>query len=97
MQTNCQIIRFGAKLHNYVVNADNLNFRNVIDDDFEALEVDLLNDGPAGNIGYLLKFSEEVIRSVGADVESPSRRQMIVNLVIENELSMLDRNIKRNA
>ena len=50
---NCKIVRVGAALHNYVINADNLNFRNVPDDDFDTLEVEPLEEGPDGNRGFL--------------------------------------------
>ena len=46
-------MKVGAKLHNYVINADQLNFLKTDDDDFEGIEVEPLLDGPTGNRGYL--------------------------------------------
>ena len=43
------IMRVGAKLHNYVINADQLNFLKTDDDDFEGIEVEPLIDGLTGN------------------------------------------------
>ena len=37
---NCQIVRVGAALHNYVINADNLNFRDIADNDLDTLKVE---------------------------------------------------------
>ena len=34
---NIRIMRVGAKLHNFVINADQLNFLNVDDNDFDTI------------------------------------------------------------
>ena len=96
-QTNCQIIRVGAKLHNYVINADRLNFRHVPDDNFDTLEVEALVDGPNGNVGYL-PIPIENMRKVGREDDFDKRRNIIIDLIKEDEdLIRPDRNIRRNA
>ena len=96
-QTNCQIIRVGAKLHNFVINSDNLNFVNVPDDDLDVLEVQLLEDGPDGNVGYLPTSPIEMVRSLDMDVDGNARRKLLVDLLKENELTRPDTNIVRNS
>ena len=46
---NCQIIRVGIKLHNYVINADNINLMRYDCDNFSDMGVEPLEDGPEGN------------------------------------------------
>ena len=50
---NSLIARVGAKLHNYVINSDNLNLVQYDGDDYENLEVDKMVYGEEGNRGYL--------------------------------------------
>ena len=85
-ETNCRIIHVGAKLHNYVINSDNLNFRNTPDEDWESLEVEKIDDGPEGNSGYLPTPFQSV-RLVGVDVNCNDRRNVIVEDLQERILS----------
>ena len=96
IEKNCQIIRVGMKLHNYVINCDRLNFRNVPDSDLETLEYEPLLDGPAGNVGYLPTPFEDLIE-VAADATDADRRNAIVEGVKERGLERPDRNIERNS
>ena len=61
---NCKVVRVGAALYNYVINADNLNFRNVPDDDFDTLEVEPLEEGPDGNRGFLEVVDNDIHNNV---------------------------------
>lgn len=72
---NVMIMRVGAKLHNYVINADQLNFLHVDDNDLATFEVEPLQDGPVGNKGYFRMYSEED----NLDGSEFSRCQDIVN------------------
>ena len=92
-QKNCQIIRVVCKLHNYVIEADNLNFIKIDDDDFKTLEVDPLIDVPDGNRGYLPTFDENITEVGGAD----DRQKIIVETLEEMELYRPDRNLSRNS
>ena len=88
-QKNCQIICCAAKLHNHVINADNLNFLKVADDDYETLEVQPLEEGPEGNIGYLPMpfFPFKKLNLVGMDDEHcDQRRNVIVELLSKKTL-----------
>ena len=76
-QKNCQIIRVAAKLHNYVINSDSLNFHNIPDSDFEGLEVERLEDGPSGNRRYLPISVEDVVM-LEDTAENRDRRDYIV-------------------
>ena len=58
-EKNTKIIRVGAKLHNFVINSDQLNFLNVDDSDWATLGVEALRAGPDGNKGYLPTPIEE--------------------------------------
>ena len=74
---NCQIIRVGIKLHNYVINADNLNLLRFNCNNFNDLGVEPLVDGPPGNRGY---FPTEPSHLRVDD--SASRRNHIVDMIV---------------
>ena len=97
-QKNCQIIRCSAKLHNYVINADNLNFLNVDNDDFETLEVEPLEEGPDGNRGFLPVpfYAFEKLNMIGTEVDNHERRKCIVDQIRERGLTRPSYNIERN-
>ena len=40
-------------LHNFVINADQLNFLNVNNADHNAIGIEPILNGPDGNVGYL--------------------------------------------
>ena len=94
-EVNCKIIRVAAKLHNYVINADCLNFCAVDDNDFESLEVGPLEDGPEGNRGYLC-IPFEIIKPVELDCNNEDRRTMVRDILDEYTLTRPDRNTNRN-
>ena len=87
---NCQIIRVGAKLHNYVINADQLNFLNVADDDFDTICIEPILNGPKDNVGYLPIPSEEE-EEVDFD-----RRKRIVEELSKREMFRPEHNKQRN-
>ena len=88
---NTKIIRVGAKLHNFVINSDQLNFLPVDDNDWATLGVEALKDGPLNNKGYLpIPIEEE------EDPLSFNRRQFIVNEIKERELRRPIHKIERN-
>ena len=95
-QKNCQIIRVAMKLHNYVINANQLIFLNTDINDLDAFEVERLPDGPDGNLGYLPTVSEELYQ-VGIDPEHKDQRNQIVHELHEKGLSRPERNINRNT
>ena len=88
---NTRIIRVGARLHNYVINADNLNFVKVDDDDWDAIGIEPLLNGPKGNVGYLPIPPEE------EEEVDFCRRSRIVEELELRDMSRLSRNIKRNS
>ena len=88
---NIRIMRVGAKLHNFVINADQLNFLNVDDNDFDTIQVTPLEDGPEGNRGYLpMPIDEE------PELDCFNLRNTIVETLKEMGLERPDHNIKRN-
>ena len=85
-------MRVGAKLHNFVLNLDQLNYINVEDLDWVTLGVEALKDGPVGNKGYLpIPIEEE------EDTLSFNCRSYIVQELKLRELQRPDANIERNA
>ena len=92
---NCQIIRVAAKLHNFVINVDNLNFIKVPDADFDTLQVEPLEEGPDGNNGYLPIPVGNIV-SLGNDAKNGNRLKHIVECLSFEGLSRPDRNIDRN-
>ena len=94
IQKNCQIIRVGAKLHNFVINADNLNFLNVSDDDYESLEVECLPKVTFHNNGYYPTVTDT--NKYKIDDQDKDRRNAIVESILEMELSRPDYNVDRN-
>ena len=95
IRKNCQIIRVGAKLHNFVINSDNLNFISVDDNDCETLQVEALPKVTFANNGYYPIFNEYNNDVHDDDVED--RRNTIVDGVKEYELSRPDYNLQRNS
>ena len=89
---NSQIIRVGAKLHNYVINADNINLIRYDNDNFEDLEVEPLVDGPLGNRGYLPVMN----RSINSNHLS-SRRDDMIQMIRERDMVRPEHNIDRNG
>ena len=79
---NCLIIRVGAKLHNYVINIDNPNLKSVPVDDFESLEIEPLEDGPEGNLGFLPIVSD--VNDISRlSINAEDRRTLIVDTLRE--------------
>ena len=93
---NSLIARIGAKLHNYVINADDLNLKQFDNDDLYNLEVDVLMNGPPGNRGYLS------VRSVGRTTNillphDGDRREAIYIRMKEMDLQRLEHNVDHNG
>ena len=89
---NCQIIRVGIKLHNYVINADNLNLCRYESDNFNDLGVEPLENGPAGNRGYLPNINAPATANYRSN-----RRDDILSLIQEREIVRPEHNIVRNG
>ena len=85
------IMRVGAKLHNYVINADQLNFLSVRDDDYDRIGIEPLTNGPSGNKRYLPIPIEEEEEEVEL-----CRRNRIVEGIEIRELKRPSRNTERN-
>ena len=83
--------RVGCKLHNYVINADNLNLSRYDLENFADLEVEPLVDGPRGNRGYL----PIVTRASTGNVSS--RRNDILRMIEERDIVRPAHNIARNG
>ena len=89
---NCQIIRVGIKLYNYVINADNLNLIRFNSNNFNDLGVEPLVGGPPNNRGY---YPTHNIITRGDD--SSSRRNHIVDMIRERDIVRPSHNIVRNG
>ena len=90
-QKNTMIMRVGAKLHNFVINADQLNFLSVRDDDYDRIGIEPLTNGPSGNKGYLpIPIEEE-------EKVELCRRNRIVEGIKIRELKRPSRNTERNS
>ena len=87
---NSRIIRVGAMLHNFVINADQLNFLNVDDTNHVAICIEPLLNGPEGNVGYLPIPPEE---EEEVDFE---RRDRIVQELYSREMFRPKYNQDRN-
>ena len=90
---NVKIIKVGAKLHNFVINSDKLNFLKVEDSDWDTIRVEALVDGPEGNKGYLPTISDE-------EEEDPltfDRREFVLNEIVTKGLKRPSNNIERNS
>ena len=87
---NTMIIRVGAKLHNYVINSDNLNFLKVEDNDYDTIGIEPLVNGPKGNVGYLPIPPEEE-----EEVEFCRRLRIVEELALR-EMKRPSHNTKRN-
>ena len=85
------IIRVGAKLHNYVINSDNLNFLKVDDDDYDTIGIEPLVNGPKGNLGYLPIPPEE------EEEVDFCRRSRIVEELIMREMTRPSHNTTHNS
>ena len=77
IQQKIQIVRVGAKLHNYVINADRLNFLDIFEDDIESFGVERLGKVSFANNGYysVVDASEHTITSTRVDGSDDDRRQ----------------------
>ena len=81
-EKNSQIARVGCKVHNYVINADNLNLSRYDLENFADLEVEPLVDGPRGNRRYLPIFTRASAGNVS------SRRNDILRMIEEIDRGM---------
>ena len=91
-ETNCKIIRVGAKLHNYVINIDKPNLKSVPVDDLERLEIEPLEDG----LGFLSTISN-LNTNINSNPNSEDRRTILVDTLREYpQLHRPSRNIDRN-
>ena len=90
-EKNSKIARVGCKLHNYVINADNLNLSRYDSDKYVDLEVEPLVDGPRGNRGYL----PIVTRASAGNVSS--RRNDILRMIEERDIVRPAHTIARNG
>ena len=88
---NTKIARVGCKLHNYVINADNLNLIRYDSENYADLEVEPLVDGPHGNRGYL-----PIINRTSAGNVSP-RCNDIWRMIEERDIVRPPHNIARNG
>ena len=77
-------------LHNFVINADQLNFLNVDDADHNELGIEPILNGPDGNVGYLPIPPEE---EEEVDFE---RRDRIVQELYSREMFRPKYNKDRN-
>ena len=68
-------MRVGTVLHNYVINADNLNFRDIADNNLDTLEVEPTVEWHEGSRGFL----ELVDDGVDNNVDDNDRRDYIVS------------------
>ena len=74
-----------------MINADQLNFLNVDDNDFDTIDVEPIEDGPEGNRGYLtIPFTGE---EEGDEFDC---RRYILDNVMEKELQRPSNNINHN-
>ena len=88
---NTKIIRVGARLHNYVINADQLNFLKIEDSDYDTIGIKPLVSGPEGNVGYLPIPPEEE-----EEVEFCRRSQIVEELSLR-EMTCPSHNTERNT
>ena len=98
LKKNCQSIRVGSKLHNYVINVDRLNFLNIAEDDLKLFGVARLNKVIFDNNSYYPVVNKDVntIASTRINDDNEDRRLLIVKCIIERELSRPQHNINRN-
>ena len=78
-------------MHNYVINADNLNLSRYDSENFADLKVEPLVDGPRGNRGYL----PIVTRAFSGNISS--RRNNILRMIEERGIVRPAHNIARNG
>ena len=90
---NAKIIRVGCKLHNYVINADDINLTRYDCSDMEELGVEPLVDGPRGNRGYYPIHNP----SSGGYFDTATRRGEILDAIKERGLERPSHNIARNG
>ena len=94
---NSLIARVGAKLHNFVINSDNLNLVQFDGEDFANLEVDELVDEPLGNRGYLpTRHQAGRIPDVTAHGDC-NVREAIYSRIREMDLVRPNHNIEQNG
>ena len=91
---NSLIARVGARLHNYVINADRLNFVNTESDNLMELEIEPLIDGPTGNMGYLpVRYTG----AVNSFVENGEHRELKLQMIRERDMERPQHNVDRNG
>ena len=98
LEKNCQIVRVGAKLHNYVINADRLNFLNVSKDDLELFGVERLSKVSFDNNGYYPIVDDEIRSTTRTSVDggNDDRRNLVVEGISERGLRRPQHNVNRN-
>ena len=98
LEKNCQIVRVGMNLHNYVINADRLNFLNVSKDDLESFGVERLSKISFDNNGYYPIVDDEIRSTTRTSVDggNDDRRNLVVEGISERGLRRQQYNVNRN-
>ena len=91
---NSLIARVGAKLHNYVINADRLNFINTDNDNHLEFEIEPLIYGPIGNMGYLPTENRRLFHN---EVDQGEYRALKLRMIRERDMQRPQHNIDRNG
>ena len=91
---NCQIVRVGMKLHNYVINSDDLKLNRYNCNNYRDLGVEPLDDGPQGNRGHLPLTSRPTTSS---NHNNSIRRSNIVNMIKDRDIVRPLHNIECNG
>jgi len=90
---NSQIVQVACRLHNFVINNDNIAYTHLNQNsNLSQWQVDPLDDGPEYNRGYL---STRPARPVECVIEN-SRRTLILNEIVSSDIRRPDHNKKRN-
>ena len=97
LETNSKICVVAARLHNYVIDNDRLDFRTSPDSNtsmqISEFGVESLPDGPENNIGYLPSNTDED----QGGVESSDRRNGILVGIRQRQLLRPEHNLLRNG
>ena len=100
MEKNSTIIMVAAKLHNFVIDNDNIDFKTACS--FEDFGVEPLVDGPDNNHGYFptLPTRDEIDTSDGSarrqwivgEIKSRDMRRPLYNILRSHDSNLLDDN-----
>ena len=94
VEKNSQICRVAARLHNYVIVNDNLNFQG--SNELTEFGVELLEDGPSNNNGFLPIVSNDSNRATRGTGTSCNRQDHIVSEIESMDLQRPMHNVIRN-